>query len=85
MWLANGNLTASFTNQISVDSASKIISTNATVKVTVTTSTGLFKGTVVNPADGKSISFNGVVLQKQNIGAGFFTGFNQTGRVYLEP
>jgi hypothetical protein len=85
MWLQNGNLTESFTNQITMDSASKITSTNATVKVTVTTSTGLFKGTVVNPADGKSISFNGVLLQKQNIGAGFFTGFNQTGRVYIQP
>lgn len=85
MWLQNGNLTASFTNQITIDSASKVTSTNATVKVTITTSTGLFKGTVVNPADGKSISFNGVVLQKQNIAAGFFTGFNQTGRVYFQP
>jgi hypothetical protein len=85
MWLQNGNLTASFTNQITIDSASKVTSTNATVKVTITTSTGLFKGTVVNPADGKSISFNGVVLQKENIAAGFFTGFNQTGRVYMQP
>jgi hypothetical protein len=85
MWLQNGNLTESFTNQITMDSASKITSTNVSVKVTVTTSTGLFKGTVVDPADGKTISFNGVVLQKQNIGAGFFTGFNQTGRVYLQP
>jgi hypothetical protein len=53
--------------------------------VTITTASGLFKGTVVNPADGKSVSFNGVVLQKQNIAAGFFTGFNQTGRVYMQP
>jgi len=53
--------------------------------VTVTTSTGLFKGTVINPADGKPVSFNGVLLQKQNFGGGFFTGFNQTGRVFIGP
>jgi hypothetical protein len=84
-WLANGNLANSFTNQITLDSASKVTSTNATLKVTVTTSTGLFKGTVADPGTGKTMTFNGVVLQNQNFGGGFFLGTNQVGRVFLGP
>ena len=85
VWFANGNLANSFTNQFALDTASKFTSTNATLKIAVTTSTGLVKGTVTNPGTGKAISFNGVVLQNQNYGGGFFTGTNQTGRVFLGP
>jgi len=85
IWLANGNLASSFTNGIAIDSASKVTSTNSLVKVTITTATGLFKGTVPNPAGGKPISVNGVVLQNQNFGGGFFTGTTQTGRVFIGP
>jgi len=31
------------------------------------------------------IPFTGVVLQKQNVGSGFFLNANQSGRVLLEP
>jgi hypothetical protein len=85
LWFANGNLANSFTNQITMDSASKVTSTNATLKLTVTTSTGLIKGTVADPASGRTITFNGVVLQQQNMGGGFFTGATQTGRLFLGP
>jgi hypothetical protein len=85
LWLANGNLAGSFTNQIALDSASKVTSTNATLKLTITTSTGLFKGTIANPATGSSIKINGVVLQRQNFGGGFFTGTSQAGRVFFGP
>jgi len=53
------------------------------LKLAITTSSGLFKGTVADPNTGKTISANGVVLQKQNFGGGFFTGTNQTGRVFF--
>jgi hypothetical protein len=85
IWLANGNIPNSFTNEITLDSASKVTSTNATLKVTITTSTGLFKGSVTDPDNGKAITFSGVVLQNQNFGGGFFTGTNQVGRVFLGP
>jgi hypothetical protein len=84
-WLANGNLADSFTNQIMLDSANHLTSTNATLKLTLTPGTGLFKGSVASPDTGKAISVSGVVLQKQNFGGGFFTGTNQTGRVFLGP
>ena len=58
-------------------------STNKT-SLTFTLPTGLFKGSVTN-ANPKTISFNGVVLQKQNLGCGYFLGTNQSGRVQLRP
>ena len=85
LWLANGNLASSFTNGIAIDAASKVTSPDSSVKMTITTSTGLFKGTVVDPASNKAISINGVVLQKQNFGGGFFTGATESGRVFLGP
>jgi len=30
-------------------------------------------------------AFKGAVLQRQNLGSGFFLGTNQSGRVYLGP
>jgi hypothetical protein len=83
--LSNGNLLNSFTTQIALDSASKVTSTNSTLKLTITTTTGLFKGSIANPEGGKPISFNGVVLQKQNFGGGFFLGTDQAGRVFFGP
>lgn len=84
--LSNGNLSSSFTNQITFGAANIVTnqSPNA-LKLTITTSTGVFKGTVVDPVSGRTIAVNGVVLQKQNYGGGYFLGTNQTGRVYLGP
>jgi hypothetical protein len=83
--VSNGNLSNTFIEGLALDSASKVTSTNSTLKMTITTSTGLFKGTVADPFSGKTISFNGVVLQEQNTGGGFFTGTTQTGRVTVGP
>jgi len=43
--------------------------------------TGLFKGSVVDPATGKAFLFSGVMLQKWNVGAGFLLGTNQVGLI----
>jgi len=85
VWLANGNLANSFTNEVMLSTANAVTSTNSTLSLKLTTSTGLFKGSVVNPATGKAVPFGGVVLQNQNFGGGFFTGTNQTGRVFFGP
>src|SRR6185503_26085 len=71
--LSNGNLSNTFIEGIALDSNSKVTSTNASVKMTITTATGLFKGSVKDPFSGRIIPFNGVVLQQQNSGGGFFT------------
>jgi hypothetical protein len=39
----------------------------------------------MNPATGKPIAVNGVVLQNQNLGAGCFLGANESGSVILSP
>ncbi len=85
VWLANGNLPQSFTNQIVLGANNKVTGTTNNVSLSITTSSGLFKGSVPDPATGKGIQVNGVVLQKQNFGGGQFLGTNQAGRVHLEP
>lgn len=83
---SNGNLPDEFVNNITLSAANKITntSTNA-LSATITTSTGLFKVTVTDPQTGKAITANGVILQKQDVGSGYFLGTNQAGRVTLSP
>jgi hypothetical protein len=79
---ANGNLPQGFTNMVALSAASKVtnLSTNP-LTLTITTTSGLIKGTVTDPTSGKVITLNGVLLQKLNEGHGFFPGTNQTGRL----
>ena len=53
------------------------------VTLAFNSASGLFKGTVINPATGKPIAVNGVVLQNQNFGAGFFLGTTESGSALL--
>jgi hypothetical protein len=78
-----GGFTNGFTNWVSLPTASrpggKLLKLNF--------STGIFLGSVTNPAapHSKPITFGGVVLQKQNCGAGYFLNTNLSGRVSLLP
>jgi hypothetical protein len=38
---------------------------------------------VLNPATGRKFGFNGVILQNQGVGLGYFLGTNQSGSVFL--
>jgi hypothetical protein len=82
----NGNLASNFVNPVTLSTANKL-TVDGTNKLTasITTSSGLFKVTTVNPSTGKSITGNGVVFQKGNFGGGFFLGTNETGSVTLGP
>jgi len=84
VWLANGNLSQSFTNQIVLGNNNKVTDTNK-LSLSIMTKSGLFKGSALSPDTGKPISFSGVVLEKQGFGSGFFLGTNQAGRVYFGP
>lgn len=83
---SNGNV-ATFTNEVTLSAANKITndSTNNALTMSITTSSGLFKCIVVNPSTGKRFAADGVLLQKQNFGSGFFLGTNQTGSVVFGP
>lgn len=85
VWFANGNIPNDFTNQVTLSNnvVSNLGTNNLTLKLT--TSTGLFKVTAVDPDTGKTVTGSGVVLQKQNSGDGFFLGTNQVGHLFWGP
>ena len=82
--LQQGNPVQGFTNHFALSVANKVTSTDG-LSVTITTASGLFKGTAHNPDDGSSVPINGVLLQKQNTAYGLFLGTGQSGAVYLGP
>ncbi len=80
-----GNLTRPFTNTFRIDVANHVSNTSSNpLALKFTARTGLWKGTVTDPATARSISFQGAVLQGQDSGRGFFLGTNQSGRVRLQ-
>jgi len=79
-----GNPTQSFTNNFTLGTDNKITSSNG-LTATITTSSGLFKGTAISLGNGTSVPLNGVLLPKQNSGFGFFLSNGQSGSVYLGP
>jgi hypothetical protein len=87
--LTNGDLAQSITNQIVLGADNQATeqgaSNQSADKLTFKTTSGLFKGSVLNPETGKPIAVNGIVLQNQNFGAGYFLGTTETGSVLLSP
>jgi hypothetical protein len=81
-----GDLASFVSNSVRLNVNNKVslCGTNG-CKLTITTRTGLFSGSFVNPATAKSTAFRGALLQKQNVGAGLFLGADQTGFVTVEP
>jgi len=83
--LADSNLLGGFTNRITIGSDNTIrnLSSNQ-LTLTLMTASGLFRGTVAHPVTELKIPLYGAVLQKQNIGLGFFLGDSQSGSIFLE-
>jgi sugar lactone lactonase YvrE len=77
-----GNPVQNSTNHFTLGNDNKITSADG-LKVTITTSSGLFKGTAISPGDGSSVPVTGVLLQKQNAAYGFFLKNGQSGGVSL--
>jgi uncharacterized protein (DUF2147 family) len=81
-----GNLSASFSNEVKLMANNTVSNASANKLVlTITKASGLFNGSVVDPASGKTLKFKVAVLQKQRAGSGFFLGTNQSGGVYFGP
>jgi len=55
------------------------------LSLTLTPTTGLFRGTVLNPDTGKPVSFQGALFPDWNVGLGYFLTPNLSGQVYLAP
>jgi uncharacterized repeat protein (TIGR02543 family) len=89
--LTNGDLSAGVTNSIVIGSQVNLTTggssggTANNAKVTFVDSTGMFRGTVLNPDTGKEMPYSGVVLQNQGLGAGLFVGPNETGSAVISP
>jgi hypothetical protein len=80
--LSGADLTQPITNYVVLKANNHVTSTNKAV-VTFTLSNGAFKGSVADPNTLKRISFNGVVLQTQNIGCACFLHGGRSGEVLL--
>ena len=86
--LGGGNLdqeldktaTLSANNRLTVD---EIADDHLTI--TLSLANGLFSGTFIHPTLHRLVGFRGALLQKQNIGGGFFLGSDQGGVVRIDP
>lgn len=81
-----GNLAEVLTNLFALGANNRVTDLSGQrFRLSFNTSSGLFRGSVLNPATGKSLSFSGAIQQKQGSGSGFFLGRDQSGLVNLGP
>jgi hypothetical protein len=84
--LNGGGLSAPITNSVTWGINNKILSEKTNpVKFSLNSSSGLFKGSMKDPATGHTVSFQGVLFEKNNVGLGFFLGGNESGTVSFAP
>jgi len=79
--MSGGNLSDAVTNFVTLTQDNKVTTTNSGFSLTFTLSSGLLKGSFINPATAKKTSFTGVLLQTNNSGSGFFFSTNESGRI----
>ncbi|MDB6057759.1 MAG: hypothetical protein JWO95_1603, partial [Verrucomicrobiales bacterium] len=82
--LSGGNLSTASDNNVTLGLGSKIISASNKLSLNFTLSSGLFTGSFVEPGTTHLTTFSGAVLQKANVGAGYFPGTNDNGRVLFQ-
>jgi hypothetical protein len=81
---SGGGLSAPITNHVALASGSTFVSAEpglAFLKVTV--HNGVFTGSFLS--GGSNVRFEGALLKKQNIGAGFFAGSTSVGHIRIVP
>lgn len=85
--LLGGNYFDTFTSLATNTVASQLLyrGTNKLSFTLNSPSSGLFKGSLVDPVSLKTISFKGAILQTQQVASGFLTGTNQYGKVIFAP
>jgi hypothetical protein len=81
-----GNLARNLTNSVAIGSdGDGSDDDDDDVSLALSASKGTYSGKMKDPGTGKTFNFQGVVLQKQNVGLGFLLGTNQTSKVVVEP
>lgn len=83
--LSGGNLVDNITNNVSVSGTRIMNESGSKLTMKLNPSSGVLSGSVANPLNGNSIPFNGVFLQNQNAGMGYFLGTNQSGLFFFGP
>lgn len=83
---SGGNLSPDFSNSISLGLSSKVTNLSSNkLTMAFTTGTGLYKGSVVDPATGATLPFAGAVFQKVDLGYGSLMGASQSSSVVVSP
>ena len=86
--LGGGNLVSSIVETVLVSDVGSVavFSPNAeNLQMKIQTTTGQFSGSFTHPVLGKTVTFNGLVLQLDGTGAGYFLGSSASGFVVFEP
>jgi hypothetical protein len=84
--LYSADFSGALTNNFSLDLNNRATDQSGNqLKLSITPSSGLFRGTVLNPDTGKALQFQGALFEDWNSGFGYFLGPIQSGQVYLGP
>lgn len=84
--LSGGDLGQALSSQIVLGADNQAINVaGSQLKLRFTPSSGVFRGTAVNPTTGKTLSLSGAVLQQSASGSGFFRSVDQIGHTYVGP
>jgi hypothetical protein len=85
--LSGGNLDSAFTNEVAFGTGNQVTNSSTSepkLNLRFTPATGLFRGSIVPPGRTQPVSLNGVALQDQDLGSGYFLDTTLGGQVRLE-
>lgn len=86
VYLSGGNMVDPVTVSTLVSTANKVTFPDGApnkLAIKLSSSSGLISGNFLNTGTSRKITIRGVLLQRQNIGAGFFPGADQIGIFFL--
>jgi hypothetical protein len=83
--LEGGGLASAINIPIELSANNRFTSPSQKLVFSINPLTGLFKGSISASGAGKPLQFQGVLLQGENTGYGFFLGSNRSGPVVLAP
>jgi hypothetical protein len=83
--LNGGSLSTATATPITIDSNNRLTSSSdPSLKLSVSSSSGLVTGSFLSPTTGKKVSFQGAVFQNRKLARGYFLDSSQSGQVSLE-
>lgn len=83
--LSGAGLGSSVTNSFTLTTSNTVRPGTPGLAVSISPSTGTFRGSARNPSTGRPVTFQGVLNRQGGVGSGFFLQNNQSGHVFLGP